>query len=161
MPSLRFRFVRTMSLAVAVLVLAGPSPAPGQQLADDMVGQTAESWALWVRAVAAIDREQAEQADALFGQVLALNSSELRLALMAHDLERGVVALARPAGTNAEPGLDRERGGLGIGSDGGGQHFAHAGCQGRAIMPAQHSWTSPETAPSGPRRDNAAGRDRT
>ena len=83
MPSLRFRFVRTMSLTVAVLVAAGSSPAPGQQLADDMVGQTAESWALWAKAIAAIDREQADDADRLLGQVLALDLSELRLALMA------------------------------------------------------------------------------
>ena len=52
-------------------------------MADDMVGQTAESWTTWKGAMAALDRDKADEAGKLLDAVAKMKLSDLRLALMA------------------------------------------------------------------------------
>ncbi|MFQ5422908.1 MAG: HEAT repeat domain-containing protein [Phycisphaerae bacterium] len=66
-----------------LIVAASAAATLGQDLADDMVGQTRESWALWRSAMDAVDRGDAVRANEFLTQVVDLDLSELRLALMA------------------------------------------------------------------------------
>ncbi len=66
-----------------LIVAASAAATLGQDLADDMVGQTRESWTLWRSAMDAVDRGDAARANELLTQVVDLDLSELRLALMA------------------------------------------------------------------------------
>ncbi|MCZ6697335.1 MAG: HEAT repeat domain-containing protein [Planctomycetota bacterium] len=59
------------------------STVTGQDVTEDMVGQTSESWALWQETMRVVQLEDADAAGARVDQILALGLSDLRLALMA------------------------------------------------------------------------------
>jgi len=79
-------------VATFAIGLAPASLARAQDgLADDMVGQTAQSWATWKSAMTAVERERAADAERLLGEIAAMRLSDLRLALMAD--RTGVIRL--------------------------------------------------------------------
>jgi len=59
------------------------SPLLAQELADDMVGQNAQAWATWNKAIQAVQREELTEAGKLFTTLASQGLSDLRLALMA------------------------------------------------------------------------------
>src|SRR5262245_6829585 len=73
---------RTALLAIVALLSSGRLLI-AQELTEDMVGQTEQSWRVWKNASTALERERAAEADKLFDEIAAQNLSELRLALMA------------------------------------------------------------------------------
>lgn len=114
MLSLRFVSCRVVPLLCVVIMASTGGSALGQQLADDMVGQTSESWALWQQAIGSIEREQAQEADDLLGQVLALSLTDLRLSLMADrsgSLRLEQLAETEDAGDNIKSVVDKIKSG--------------------------------------------------
>lgn len=54
-----------------------------QEISEDMVGQNEQAWTVWQTASKALDRDEKDLATQSFEKVVALNLSDLRLALMA------------------------------------------------------------------------------
>lgn len=88
------RVLILVAVSAAGLVHAPISRAQ-DGLADDMVGQTAKSWATWKAAMNAIERDRPADADQLLGEIAAMKLSDLRLALMAD--RTGIIRLEQLA----------------------------------------------------------------
>lgn len=71
-----------LAAGLCALLLSGAS-AHGQELTDDMVGQTEQSWVAWKNAMRSIDRDELTEATGQLDAIGAMNLSDLRLALMA------------------------------------------------------------------------------
>ncbi|MBN2563188.1 MAG: HEAT repeat domain-containing protein [Phycisphaerae bacterium] len=78
--SVRRRWVLILGLT---MVTGLAVPAVGQDLAEDMVGQDEEAWAIWTAAMRVLGREELAEATTLFDKIQAMDLSDLRLALMA------------------------------------------------------------------------------
>jgi hypothetical protein len=74
------RAVLGLALALAVTITG---PAAGQEMADDMVGQSVAAWSVWQSAMRAVEREEQDQALKQLEAVAAMKMSDLRLCLMA------------------------------------------------------------------------------
>jgi tetratricopeptide (TPR) repeat protein len=74
------RLVLILGLTLVTGLTTG---AAGQDLADDMVGQDKNAWTTWQTAMRALEREELTEAATMLESVLAMDISELRLALMA------------------------------------------------------------------------------
>jgi CheY-like chemotaxis protein len=69
---------------LAVLLVAGSPPAPAQTSTDGFItGEAARAWQHWSAAMQAILARNEEQAEAAFGELLALDPSPFRIALLA------------------------------------------------------------------------------
>jgi CheY-like chemotaxis protein len=77
-------FAQRVPLCLMAVILIAPVFAfAADEYADDMVGQDAAAWNAWRAAANAIEREERDKAAKLLGDVMAMNISDLRLALMA------------------------------------------------------------------------------
>ena len=75
-----------MSLVIAAMVLSASlmsAPAWAWDLTEDMVGQDEAAWTAWESAAKALERDEKDTAGTAYDSVLALDLSDLRLALMA------------------------------------------------------------------------------
>ncbi len=97
-----YRFRSCLVVAACALGLSAPASIYAQELTEDMVGQTEQSWIAWKAAMRSIDRDELSEAATQLDAIRAMNLSDLRLALMAERtgssrLEQWAAAADSPA----------------------------------------------------------------
>lgn len=95
------RMVPVVGLSIALLGgVAGP--VMGQDIAEDMVGQSEEAWTVWQAAMQAIEREEMEKAAGQLQTIAGMDLSDLRLELMGR--RTGYLRFEHWAETDDAPG---------------------------------------------------------